>query len=118
MLTLPHDSSVCLDDDMLADFVTDFSLQLRLHPRLRRVLVIAIGNRWADFEDQFAACLTDILLRRPHRDEGLAALGSVLPGLSSQDIADARDVFTESALAMFPFHMAAAIAGQIDLIWG
>jgi hypothetical protein len=117
MSTLPHDSSVFLDTDSLADFITDFSLQLRLHPRLRPSLDIAIGNRWADFEDQFAAYLKDILIRRPHRDECLAALGHMLPGLSARDIEDARDVFLASTLVTFPFHVAAAITGQFDRIW-
>jgi len=113
---LVFDRALCLDEDSLRDVVVAFSERLRAHPRLRSPLDRIVGNRWHDFEVGLAHFLDALIARTGDHGGGLLALYEAFPELASEHVADARDLFLETALAVLPLHAAASLSGLADSV--
>jgi truncated hemoglobin YjbI len=116
MPCLPHDPSILIEEDTIAELVAEFSDRLRRSQRLRPLFDRLVGNRWLDFEEQIAAFWTRVLLQDPtdprQVDEALHAVA----GLGADDIAALAAIWLESCLAVFPFHAAASVTELAERI--
>lgn len=115
-MRLVFDQAFGLDEDSLHDVVVTLSERLRAHPRLRRPLDRAVGNGWSEFERGLTHFITALGARTGDHGGGLAALFEAFPELAPEHVADARDVFVESALAVLPLHAAASLSGLADSV--
>lgn len=114
MTRLVFDQALGLDEDSLQDVVVALSERLRAHPRLRRPLDRIVGNRWDDFEIGLAHFLTALLRRTGDHGGGLLALYEAFPELAAEHVADARDLFMETAFAVLPLYAAASLLELAD----
>ena len=115
-MRLVFDQALGLDEDSLHDVVVILSERLRAHPRLRRPLDRVVGNRWSEFEHDLAHFLAALSARTGDHGGGLAALFEAFPELAPVHVADARDLFVESALAVLPLHAAASLSDLAENI--
>lgn len=115
-MQLVYDQSFGLDEDSLLDFIATLSERLRAHPRLRRPLERVVGNRWSECEDGLAHFIAALGARTGDHGGGLAALFEAFPELAAEHVADARDIFVESALASLPLHAAASLSDMADRV--
>ncbi|SIR35882.1 hypothetical protein [Bosea sp. TND4EK4] len=115
-MRLVFDQAFGLDEDSLHDVVAVLSERLRAHPRLRRPLDRVVGNRWAEFEHDLTHFIAALSARTGDHGGGLAALFDAFPELAPEHVADARDLFVESALAILPLHAAASLSDLADSV--
>jgi hypothetical protein len=115
-MRLVFDQALGLDEDSLHDVVVILSERLRAHPRLRRPLDRVVGNRWSEFERDLTHFITALSARTGDHGGGLAVLFEAFPELAPEHVADARDLFVESALAVLPLHAAASLSDLADSI--
>ena len=115
-MRLVFDQAFGLDEDSLHDVVATLSERLRAHPLLRRPLDRVVGNRWSEFEHDLAHFLAALSARTGDHGGGLAALFEAFPELAPEHVADARDLFVESALAVLPLHAAASLSDVADRV--
>lgn len=105
-----------LDEDSLRDVVATLCERLCAHPRLRRPLDRVVGNRWLEFENDLTHFIAALGARTGDHGGGLAALFHAFPELTPEHVADARDLFVESALAVLPLHAAASLSDMADRV--
>ncbi|WP_157089725.1 hypothetical protein [Bosea sp. WAO] len=110
MATLVLDPSIFVDDDILRDIAESLSERLRRHRRLRGGLDRIIGNRWQEFEDDFARFLGALLFQTGEHGGAIVALHEAFPALEPDHVRDACEVFMEAALEVLPFHAAASLS--------
>ncbi len=115
-MRLVFDQAFGLDEGSLHDVVAVLSERLRAHPRLRRPLDCVVGNRWAEFEHDLAHFIAALGARTGDHGGGLAALFEAFPELAPEHVADARELFVESALAVLPLHAAASLSDIADQV--
>ena len=115
-MRLVFDQAFGLDEDSLHDVVAALSERLRAHPRLRRPLDRIIGNRWSEFEHDLAHFIAALGARTGDHGGGLAALFEAFPELAPEHVADARDLFVETALTVLPLHAAASLSDLADRV--
>lgn len=113
-MRLVFDQAFGLAEDSLRDVVATLSERLRAHPRLRRPLDRVVGNRWSEFEHDLTHFIAVIGGRTGDHGGGLAALFEAFPELTPEHVADARDLFIDSALAVLPLHAAASLSDLAD----
>lgn len=109
MPPLLHDPSIFLDECTLHEIVLELSDRLRRHPRLRTPLDRVVGNRWHEFEDDFATFLSELTWLSGQQGGGIVALFEAFPDLGPEHVADACEVFMEAVLTVLPLHAAAAM---------
>lgn len=115
-MRLVFDQAFGLDEDSLHDVVIALSERLRAHPRLRHPLDRIVGNRWSDFEQGLQHFLAALGARTGDHGGGLAAAFEAFPQLTPEHVADLRDLFVETALAVLPLHAAAGLSELADRV--
>ena len=110
MAALVLDPSIFVDDEILHEIVQSLSERLRRHAGLRSGLDRVIGNRWEEFERDFAHFLGALLEQTGDHGGGIVALHQNFPALQPQHVRDACEVFMEAALEVLPFHAAASLS--------
>lgn len=118
MAALLLDPSIFVDDEILHDIVRSLSERLRRHARLRCGLDRIIGNRWEEFEQDFARFLGALLLQSGEQGGGIVALHESFPELRPEHVRDACEVFMEAALEVMPFHAAASLSELSEHVGG
>lgn len=110
MAALLLDPSIFVDDEILHEIVQSLSERLRRHAGLRSGLDRVIGNRWEEFERDFAHFLGALLEQTGDHGGGIVALHQSFSALQPQHVRDACEVFMEAALEVLPFHAAASLS--------
>lgn len=116
MPCLPHDPSIFVEDETVAELVAAFSDRLRRSEQLRPMLKRLVGNSWWAFEEQIAAFWMRVLLQAPtdpcQVDEALTAVATLEP----DEVSTLSSIWLEACLAVFPFHAAASVAELAERI--
>jgi hypothetical protein len=109
MPCLPHDPSIFIDGDSIAEIVEALSLRLRKSRTLRPVLDRIVGNHWLEFELGLGDFLLKVLLLEGGHELAVEIAFSYDELFQPELIEEIGCLFLESSLATQPFHAAASI---------